>query len=99
MGNDMEIMEETIVEWWKYFGNTEERQEEYWNDMKVWKKIVKWYGKYGRKPSCIVIKRGKIQKKIVKWYGKYGRNPSWIGKWFGEYRRKLWNDSEHMEEK
>jgi hypothetical protein len=30
--------------------------------MKIWKKIVKWYGKYGRKVSW-----------NVKWYGKYGR--------------------------
>jgi hypothetical protein len=37
--------------------------------------------------------------KIVKWYRSYGRNPSWIVKWFGKYRRKLWNDMEHMEER
>ena len=30
-------------------------------------------------------KRGKILKKIVKWFGKY--------------RRKLWNDMENMEQK
>ena len=38
------------------------------NSKKVWetqKKIVKWYGKYGRN---------------VKWYGKYGRKVSWIVK-------------------
>jgi hypothetical protein len=31
------------------------------------------------------VKTWKIQKKIVKWYGKY--------------KRKLWNDMENMEEK
>jgi hypothetical protein len=35
----------------------------------------------------------------VKRYGKYGRNPSCIVKRFEKYRRKLWNDMEHMEEK
>ena len=29
---------------------------------KIWKEIMKWYGKYRRKVSW-----------IVKWYGKYGR--------------------------
>jgi hypothetical protein len=33
---------------------------------KIQKKIVKWYGKYGRKVSW-----------IVKRYEKNGRNPSW----------------------
>ena len=28
-----------------------------------------------------------------------GRKISWIVKWFGKYRRKLWNDRENMEEK
>ena len=50
--------------------------------------IVKWYGKYGRKESWIVIK-----------FGKHGRNSSWIVKRFGKYRRKLWNAMENMEEK
>ena len=36
------------------------------------KKIVKWYGKYGRN---------------VRWYGKYGGKVSWIVKRFGKYRR------------
>ena len=52
---------------------------------------MKWYGKYGRKVSW-----------IVKWYGKYGTKVSWIVKWygkFGKYRRKLWKDTENMEEK
>jgi hypothetical protein len=44
---------------------------------KIQKKIVKWYGKYGRKVSW-----------IVKRYEKNGRNPSWIVKRFGKYRRK-----------
>jgi hypothetical protein len=34
--------------------------------LKIQKKIVKWYGKYGRKVSW-----------NVKWYGKYGRKVSW----------------------
>jgi hypothetical protein len=35
----------------------------------------------------------------VKKYEKYGRNPSLIVKRFGKYRRRFWNDMEHMEEK
>ena len=54
----------------------------------MWKKIVKWYGKYGRKVGW-----------IVKWYGQYGRKASWIVKWYGNYGRKLWNDMENIEEK
>jgi hypothetical protein len=38
--------------------------------VKIQKKIVKGYGKYGRKVSW-----------IVKWYGKYGRKVSWNVKW------------------
>jgi hypothetical protein len=49
---------------------------------------VKWFGKYGRKVRCIVIR-----------YEKYGRNPSWIVKRYGKYRRKLWNEMENMKEK
>jgi hypothetical protein len=37
---------------------------------KIQKKIVKYYGKYGRKPSW-----------TVKRYGKYGRKVSWMVKW------------------
>jgi hypothetical protein len=33
---------------------------------KIQKKIVKWYGKYGRKISS-----------IVQWFGKYRRKVSW----------------------
>jgi hypothetical protein len=58
---------------------------------KIWKKIVKWYGKYPRKASW-----------IVKRYEKYGRKVGWIVKWYGKYRRKVswkWNDMETMEEK
>jgi hypothetical protein len=36
----------------------------------------------------------KIYKKIAIGYEKY----SWIVKWFGKYRRKLWNDMEIIEE-
>jgi hypothetical protein len=61
------------------------------NSDKIWKiqkKIVKWYGKYGRKASRIVIR-----------YGQYGRKASWIVKRFEKYRRKLWKDMKNMEEK
>jgi hypothetical protein len=48
------------------------------NSEKIWKiekkkKIVKWYGKYGRKVSWIVKRYGKCRRKvgwIVKWYGR-----------------------------
>jgi alkylated DNA nucleotide flippase Atl1 len=46
------------------------------NSEKIWKiqkKIVKWYGKCGRKVG----------------YGKYGRKVSWIVKRYGKYRRNL----------
>jgi hypothetical protein len=49
---------------------------------------VKWYGKYERKASRIVIR-----------YGQYGRKASWIVKRYGKYRRKLWNDMEIMKER
>jgi hypothetical protein len=35
----------------------------------------------------------------VKRYGKWERKVSWIVKWYGKYKRKLWNDMENMEEK
>ena len=35
----------------------------------------------------------------MKKYEKYGRNPNLIVKRFGKYRRRFWNDIEHMEEK
>jgi hypothetical protein len=41
---------------------------------KIWKKIVKYFRKYGRKISW-----------IEKWIGKYGRKVSWIMKMFGKY--------------
>jgi hypothetical protein len=31
-------------------------------------------------------------------YGNYERKISWIVKRFGQYRRKLWNDMENMDE-
>jgi hypothetical protein len=34
----------------------------------------------------------------VKRYRKCGRKVGWIGKKFGKYRRKLWNDMENMDE-
>ena len=58
---------------------------------KIRKKIVKWYGKYGRKASWNV-KRSE----------KYGRNLSWKVKRYGQYGRKAvekWKDMENMEEK
>ena len=56
----MDNIEERQVEKWKDMKNMKERQVEQWNDIenmeenseKIWKiqkKIVKWYGKYGRK--------------------------------------------------
>jgi hypothetical protein len=45
---------------------------------KIWKKIVKSHGKYGRKASRKVIR-----------YEKYRRKASSIVKRFGKYRRKL----------
>jgi hypothetical protein len=77
----------------------EENREMIW---KIWKKIGKWFGKYGRKASRLVIRYGQYGRKaswIVKRYEKYGRKASWIVKRFGKYRRKLWNDMENMEEK
>ena len=64
--------------------NTEENSEKIG---KIWKNIVKWYGKYGRKASW-----------KVKRYGQYGRKVGWIVKRFGNYRRKLWNDMENIDE-
>jgi hypothetical protein len=55
---------------------------------KIQKKIVKWYGKYGRKVSWIVER-----------YGNYERKASWRVKWYGKCGRKLWKDMENMEEK
>ena len=64
---------------------------------------MKWYGKYGRKVSGIVIKYGQNGRKdqlaflpycpylitirLVKWYGKYWRKVSWNVKWYGKYGR------------
>ena len=64
--------------------NTEENSEKIW---KLWKKDKLnsdkiW--KIRKKPKLNSEKIGKIWKKIVKWYGKY--------------RRKLWNDMENMVE-
>jgi hypothetical protein len=39
---------------------------------KIQRKIVKWYGKYGRKVIWNVKTRRKVSRN-VKWYGKYGR--------------------------
>jgi hypothetical protein len=51
--NEMENMEEKSVEWWNDMENMEEIRERIG---KIWKNIVKWYGKYGRKTSRIVIR-------------------------------------------
>jgi hypothetical protein len=47
--------------------NTGKHWEKIW---KLWKKAVKWYGKYGRKASRIVIRYEKYRRKAsrkVKW--------------------------------
>jgi hypothetical protein len=46
----------------------------------IWKiqtKIVKWYGKYGKKVNW-----------KVKRFGKCGRKVSWIVKWYGKHEEK-----------
>ena len=68
----------------KYGRNPKLNNEKIW---KIQKKIVKWYGKYGRKASRIVIS-----------YGQYRRKESRIVKRYGKYRRKLWKDMKNMEE-
>jgi hypothetical protein len=45
----------------KKFGNTEENSEKIG---KIWEKIVKWFGKYGRKASRIVQRFGKYRRKL-----------------------------------
>ena len=53
---------------------------------------MKWYGKYGRKPSW-----------IVKWFGKYGEGK--VSRIvidmdnMEERQVEMWNDMEHMEER
>ena len=75
------------------------------NSDKIWKiqkKIVKWYGKYGRKASRTVIRYGQYGRKTswtVEIYEKYGRNQSWIMKRFGKCRRKMCKDMENTDEK
>ena len=44
-------MEDKSVEPWKDLENTGENSEKIG---KIWKKIVKWFGKYGKKASRIV---------------------------------------------
>ena len=70
---------------WNAMENMAENNEKIW---KIWKKIVKWYGKYRIKVGW-----------IVKWYGYYGRNRSWIVKRNGKYGRKWWKDLENKEER
>jgi hypothetical protein len=65
-------MEENIERIWKKGKSNSEK------NWKIQKKIVKWYGKYGRKVSWIMKK-----------FGTYGRKASRIVKRFGKYRRKL----------
>ena len=81
----MENMEEKSVEKWNDMENTEENSEKIG---KIWKNIVKWYG---RKASRIVIRYGQYGRNaswILKRYEKYGWNPSWIVKRYRKYRRK-----------
>jgi hypothetical protein len=73
--------------------------------LKICKKIVKRFGKYGKNLWKDRVnteensdKIGKIWKKIVKWFGKYRRKISWIVKWFGKYGRKQWKDMKNTEE-
>ena len=84
----MKNIEEREVEYWKDLEYREENCEKIGKvqkksklkcDMiwKIWKTIVKWYGKYRRKASW-----------IVKRYENYGRKVNWIVKRFGKYRRK-----------
>ena len=47
--------------YWTDLENTEENSEKIG---KIWKKIVKSYGKYGRKVSRIVIRYGKYGRKL-----------------------------------
>ena len=58
--------------------NMEESQLKSEKIWKIQKKIVKRYGKYGRKASRIVIR-----------YEKYRRKASWIVKRVEKYRRKF----------
>jgi hypothetical protein len=56
---------------------------------KIWKirkKMVKRFGKYGRKVSW-----------ILKWIRKYGRKTSWIVKRYGKYGRKDGKDMKNTE--
>ena len=54
--------------------------------LKMQKKILKWYWKYGRKVSL-----------NVKWYGKYGRKL--VEKWNDmEDMEEKWKDRENTEE-
>ena len=80
----MKNMKKTQDEYWKDLQNTKGNCEMIW---KILKKIVKWYGNYGRKISWIVKRFGKYGRKIswiVKRYEKYERNSSWIVKWYGK---------------
>ena len=56
-------MEERKVEWWKDLENKEENREKIG---KIWKKIEKWFGKYGRKASWMVKTFGKYRRKLWK---------------------------------
>ena len=69
---------------------------------KIWKKIGKWFGKYGRKASRLVIRYGQYGRKaswIVKRYEKYGRKASWIVKRFGNTEENCEMIWKIMEEK
>jgi hypothetical protein len=76
----MDNMEEREVEQWNDLENTGENSE---NIGKIWSKILKWFGKYGRKASWMVKRYGKYIRKvsrIVQRYGKCGRKVSWTVK-------------------
>ena len=63
----MENTEENCEKIWKLWKKDKLNSEQI---LKIQKKIVKWYGKYGWN---------------VKWFGKYGRKVSWKVKRYGKY--------------
>ena len=66
----MENMEEKSAEMWNDMDNKEEKSKKIWT---IGKKIVKWYGKYGRKGWTDLENIGKKTSLIVIRYGKFGR--------------------------
>ena len=48
---------------------------------------MKWYEKYGRKTSRIMIRFGKYRRILWK-HEKYEEKIGWIVKWYGKYEEK-----------